>query len=81
MIAAREDDARHAARARRLEDVVGADDVCVEDGLPGRFARHPAEMHDGIDVSHERGDGAGVGEIGGDELLVRAEIGDRPAIG
>src|SRR5262245_26819173 len=41
--------ASHALAARRLEQVVAADDVRLQDRLPRPFDRKPAEMHDPLD--------------------------------
>jgi hypothetical protein len=77
VVAGREDDALHAVAPRRLEDVVAADDVRLQDAFPGAFHRIAAEMHDRIDAL---GDAQRVGhfrDVGLDEVL-RLE---RPLVG
>jgi hypothetical protein len=59
---------------RRLEQIVAADDVGVEDGLPRPFDREAAEMHDAVDAGDHLLDLRQVGEIGRNELLVGREI-------
>jgi hypothetical protein len=62
VVRGRHDDALDPGAARRLEHVVEADDVALEDVLPGIFAGDAAEMHDAVDA--------------GDHLLDRRHIGD-----
>src|SRR3546814_19801402 len=54
-----------------LEQVVAADDVGVEDGLPGTFDREATQMHDAIDAGAELIDCCGIGTIGRDEEIGR----------
>ena len=75
MVGGREHDPPDAVAARRLEQIVAADDVGLEDGLPRAFDREPAEMHDAVDADDGALDLGHVGEIGGDKALVRGEIG------
>src|SRR5262245_31215197 len=62
---------------RGLEQIVGADDVAVEDRVPGTFDRKAAEMDDALHA----GDGAlhlgGRGEVGFDECFVGREVSRR----
>src|SRR5262249_53996721 len=46
--------APHALAARRLEQVVAADDVGLQDRLPRPFDRESAEMHDAFDACDRR---------------------------
>src|SRR5262249_39576712 len=76
----REHDALDPAAVRRLEQVVAADDVGLQDRVPGPFDRMAAEMHDALhaldralDLGHHR-------EIGLDESLVGGERGRRHPI-
>ena len=48
VVAGGEHDALHAVPARRLEHVVAADDVRLEDPLPRPFVRVAAEVDDGV---------------------------------
>ena len=61
----------HALAARRLEHVVAADDVVLQDRLPGVLDRAGAEVDDAVDALAEPLDRGEVGEIGRDELLAR----------
>src|SRR5438093_1047321 len=65
----------HALFARRLEQVIAADDVGLQDLVPGSFDRIAAEMQDAVDALADRLDLGQIGEIGRLELLVLAEIG------
>ena len=75
VIGGREDDALDAGAARRLEQVVAADDIGIEDRLPRAFDRKAAEMHDAVDAGDRLLDLRHVGEIGLHEVLVGAQIG------
>ena len=59
--------ALHALAARRLEQIVAADDVGLQDRLPGPFDREAAEMDDAVDALDDLLDLVELGEIGGDE--------------
>src|SRR5205807_6880799 len=50
VVAGGEDDALHAGAPRRLEDIVKADDVSLEDHRPLVLARDAAEVDDAVDV-------------------------------
>src|SRR5665213_2800344 len=54
MIRRREDDALDALSARRLEQVVAADDVGLQDRIPGVLDRNSAEMQDAVDALADR---------------------------
>jgi hypothetical protein len=69
-----EDDALDLGAARRLEQVVAADNVGAVDRLPRAFDREAAEMDDALDTRDRLLDRRHVGEIGGDEFLVGFEI-------
>ena len=60
MVRGRKQDALDAVPARRLKYVVAADDVGVEDALPGSFHRIAAQVHDRIDTLR---DAQGVGKF------------------
>ena len=64
-----------ALAARRLEQVVAADDVGLQDRLPRPLDREAAEMDDAVDTLDGRLDLVDAGEVGGDEGLVGPEIG------
>ena len=66
-----------ALAARRLEQIVAADDVGLQDRLPRPFDREAAEMDDAFDALDGLLDLVELGEVGGDERLVVAEIGRR----
>src|SRR5665213_3622466 len=63
--------------ARRLEQIVAADDVGLQDVVPGTFDRKSTEMQDAVDALAERLDLRGIGQFGGLELFCAAEIGRR----
>ena len=63
--------------ARRLEQIVAADDVGLQDLVPGAFDRIAAEMQDAVDAFADRLDLREIGEIGRLEFFVLAEIGRR----
>src|SRR5262249_29334999 len=69
-----EPDALAAGARRRLEQVVAADDVGMQDRLPRSFDREPAEMNDAVDTVDRLLDRREVGEVGGDEVLVGAKV-------
>ena len=50
VVAGREQDALDAVPARRLEHVVAADDVGLQDPFPRPLDRVAAEVHDGVDA-------------------------------
>src|SRR5262245_46547787 len=70
MVGRSEDDARDAGLARRLEEIVGADDVGGQDLLPRALDRDAAEMNDSLHARDGALDGGRIREIGGDEVLV-----------
>ena len=55
VVRGRHDDALRPGTARRLEDVVKADDVAFEDLLPAVLARDAAEMDDAVDSGRRKG--------------------------
>src|SRR6185503_15725686 len=69
VVAGREDDALHAVLARRLEDVVAADDVRLQDVLPPAFHRIAAEVHDRIDAPGDLHRVGHLRDVGLDEIL------------
>src|ERR1700746_884352 len=77
MVRRREHHALDALPARCLEQVVAADDVGRQDGVPGAFDRIAAEMQDAVDALADRLDLSEVGQVGCLELLVRCEGGRR----
>ena len=66
--------------ARRLEQVVGADDVGGVDRLPVRLERIAAEMDDAVDAGDRLAHRREVGQLGGDDLLLRRGVGHRPPV-
>jgi hypothetical protein len=60
-----------------LEQIVAADDVGLQDRIPGALDRIAAEMQDAVDALADRLDLRHVGKIGCLEFLVLAEIGRR----
>ena len=64
-----EDEALDAVLPRRLEGVVGAQDVARVDHLPGAFLGLAAHVDDGVDALHGGVDLVGVLEVGKDNLL------------
>ena len=71
VIGGREYDPPDALPPRRLEHVVAADDVVVQDRLPGVLDRAGAEMDDAVDARAQALDRGRIGEVGPDELLAR----------
>ncbi len=69
VIRGRHDDALDPGAARRLEHVVEADDVAVEDVLPAVLARDAAEMDDAVDAGNHLLDCRHVGDVGLIDLL------------
>src|SRR5439155_6089424 len=65
------DDALDAAAPRRLEDIVGADDVGLEDSLEAVLDADRAEMNDGAGALGQALDRRRVGEIGEPDRLAR----------
>ena len=74
MVGRSEDHALHAGLARRLEDVVAADDVGLQDLVPRSLDRMAAEMDDAVGALQHRGHLVRPGEIGGDEGLARLKV-------
>ena len=75
-----EDDALDFLAPRRLEQVVTADDIGVENAVPGLLDRFTAEMDDAVDAVDELFDLGEIGEIGLHEGLVACHIGRRANI-
>src|SRR5690606_14177776 len=69
-----EDDTLDTLPARRLEDVVAADDVGLEDRLPQPLDRMAAEVNDAVDAVDRGLDLVHPGEIGSGEALMGGEI-------
>ena len=80
MVGRGEDDAPHTLNACRFEQVVGADDVGGVDGLPIRLERVAAEMDDAVDAGDRVAHRREVGQLGGDDFLLRRGIGHRPPV-
>ena len=79
MVGAGEDDPLDAVLARRLVEVVGADDVGLQDRLERPLHRIAAEMDDRVDVRHHRFHRGRIGEVRLEHFLAiggGAEIGD-----
>jgi hypothetical protein len=70
-------DAFDALFARRLEKIVAADDVGLQDSVPWAFDRIAAEMQDAVDALADRLDLREVRKLGRLKLFVCAEIGRR----
>ena len=81
VVAGGEDDALDAGSARRLEDIVKADDVALEDHRPLVLARDAAEMDDAVDAGDHSLDRRHVGEFGAVDLLPFAGRRQRDPIG
>src|SRR5260370_22215430 len=81
VFAAGDPDAAHAVPARRLERVVGADDVRAQDHFPRAFDGEAAEMHDGRDALGHAQHVAQARAVAPDELLARRESLQRPHVG
>ena len=64
VVRGRHDDALDAGPARRLEHIVKADDVALENVLPAVFAGNAAEMHDAVHPGDHALDLRHVGNIG-----------------
>ena len=77
MVRRGEHDALDALLARRLEQIVAADDVGLQDVVPRAFDRIAAEMQDAVDALADRLDLREIGQIGRLEFFVGAEIGRR----
>src|SRR5215216_2772710 len=69
-----EHDALDPGPARRLEQIVAADDVGLQDRLPWALDRKAAEMHDAVDPLHDFLHRREVRKLGRHESLIRAEI-------
>ena len=69
MVRGGEDHAFHAVLPGRLEEIVSAHDIGVQNCLPGRFGGQPAEMHNPLGARNGAFDGACVRQIRGDERL------------
>ena len=70
----------HLFAPRRLEQIVAADDVGLENAIPGLLDRLAAEMHDAVDAVDEFFDLGEIGEIGLHESLVARHVGGRANI-
>ena len=68
MVRRGEDDPLHALEARRLEEVVAADDIGVVDDVPVRLDRIAAEMEDAVDAGDGAAERLDVAEVGGRHL-------------
>src|SRR5262245_54215311 len=68
------DHALDALAARRLEQIAAADDIGVEDGLPGAFDRMPAEVDDAFATFDGPLDLGQIAKLGRDKLLLAAQI-------
>ncbi len=66
-----------ALLARGLEQIVAADDVALQDIVPGTFDRIAAEMQDAVDALADRLDLRGVGQFRLHEPLGIAQVGRR----
>jgi hypothetical protein len=62
---------RAALLAGGLVDVVGADDVGLQDAVEAVLVGDASQVHGGIDTVHGRSDRLQVTNIGGDQLLAR----------
>ena len=69
-----EDHALHPRLARRLEEIVAADDVGLQDRIPWPLYGETAEMDDAVRALHDHGDLVRLGEVGGDEGLARQQV-------
>ena len=72
MVARCHDDALHARPPRRFEHVVDADDVRLEDHVPGVFAGISAEMDNAIHTLDHSLDRSHVGNLSAVDLLAVA---------
>ncbi len=92
LVGAGEDDPLYARLAAGFKDVLGADDVVLQDALPRRVAAWiGGEVDDGVDIGDGALHGLVVGEVGdaqvfvGDALALRCMVGDlfgaREAVG
>src|SRR6202035_1750490 len=70
-----EDNALDFLASRRLEQVVAADDIGLENAVPGLFDRLAAEMDDAVDAVDKLFDLGEIGEIGLDESLALCQTG------
>src|SRR6266481_8664045 len=69
-----EDHALDAGLPRRLEEIVAADDVGLQDRIPWSLYGETAEMDDAVRALHDHGDLVRLGEVGGDEGLARQQV-------
>jgi hypothetical protein len=69
--AAGEHHPRAALRAGGLVDVVGADDVGLQDAVEAVLVGDASQVNGGIDIVHGLRDRLQVTNIGGDQLLAR----------
>src|SRR5262249_46243385 len=74
VIGRREHHALDAGAARRLEQIVAADDIGVEDRLPRSLDGMTAEMNDTLDAGDRLLDLREIGEIGGDKVIAGGKI-------
>ena len=74
MVGRGEDHALHTRLLRGIEEVVAADDIGLQDGVPRALDGKAAEMDDRMRARHGGGDLVGPGQIGGDEGLAGQEI-------
>src|SRR5262245_52040004 len=69
-----EHDALHALSARCLEQIVAADDVGLQDPLPGSLDREAAQVDHPVDPIHRPLHLLDPGKLGPDELFIGAQI-------
>src|SRR5206468_1559870 len=81
VIARRHDDALDAGPPRRLEEIVRADDVRLNDRLPLALAGEAAQMDDAVDAVDHALDRRHVRELGTINFLPGARRSERHAIG
>src|ERR1700692_3055686 len=77
VVRGREHDALDALLARRLEQIVAADDIGLQDVIPRPLDRKSAEMQDAVDTLADRLDLRRVRQFCRLEFFVSAEIGRR----
>jgi hypothetical protein len=69
VVRGRKNDALDAFTARRLEQVVAADDIGLQDRIPGTLDRVAAKMKNAVDAFADRLDLGEIGQIGSLELF------------
>ena len=80
VVAGREHHAANAVAPRRLEHLVGADDVRAQDDLPGSFHRKAAQVHDRVNALRHPQHVAQAGAVAPHEFLARGGVRDRPDV-